>query len=101
MHNHFAQAEGVANLDKVPEAGAPIAIGFAKPLGGVGGYARYIATAPAHRPPGLPVLPTPGAPPPNHPHPPPPPHTPHPHPPPPRHRPPPPPPLRPPPPPPP
>src|SRR3546814_13684537 len=43
MHNHFAQAEGVANLDKVPEAGALIAIGFAKPLGGVGGYARYIA----------------------------------------------------------
>src|SRR3546814_2203006 len=30
MHNHFAQAEGVANLDKVPEAGAIIAIGFAK-----------------------------------------------------------------------
>lgn len=27
----------MANLDKVPEAGAFIAIGFAKPLGGVGG----------------------------------------------------------------
>src|SRR3546814_1348096 len=53
MHNHFAQAEGVANLDKVPEAGALIAIGFAKPLGGVGGYARYIAIAPADWPHGV------------------------------------------------
>ena len=47
MHNNFAQAEGVANLDKVPEAGALISIGFAKPLGGSGGYARYIAIAPS------------------------------------------------------
>ncbi|MBZ8134919.1 cyclase family protein [Afifella sp. IM 167] len=47
MHNHFAQAEGVANLDKVPEAGALVAIGFAKPLGGTGGYARYVAIAPS------------------------------------------------------
>ena len=47
MHNHFAQAEGVANLDQVPEAGALIVIGFAKPLGGTGGYARYVAIAPA------------------------------------------------------
>lgn len=46
MKNNFAQAEGVANLDKVPEAGALISIGFAKPLGGTGGYARYIAIAP-------------------------------------------------------
>src|SRR3546814_3628868 len=56
MHNHFAQAEGVANLDKVPEAGALIAIGFAKPLGGVGGYARYIAIAPADWPHGVSVI---------------------------------------------
>jgi kynurenine formamidase len=62
MHNHFAQAEGVANLDKVPEAGALIAIGFAKPLGGVGGYARYIAIAPADWPYGVSVLEAPGAP---------------------------------------
>ena len=47
LHNNFAQAEGVANLDKVPEAGALVTIGFAKPLGGSGGYARYIAIAPA------------------------------------------------------
>ena len=62
MHNHFAQAEGVANLDKVPEAGALIAIGFAKPKGGVGGYARYIAIAPADWPHGVSVLDAPGAP---------------------------------------
>lgn len=62
MHNHFAQAEGVANLDKVPEAGALIAIGFAKPKGGVGGYARYIAIAPADWPHGVSVLEEPGAP---------------------------------------
>src|SRR3546814_10977102 len=51
MHNHFAQAEGVANLDKVPEAGALIAIGFAQPLGGVGGYSSYIAIPPDDLPP--------------------------------------------------
>ncbi|PCI31914.1 MAG: cyclase [Alphaproteobacteria bacterium] len=47
MHNNHAQAEGVAHLDKVPEQGALILIGFAKPEGGTGGYARYIAIAPA------------------------------------------------------
>ncbi len=62
MHNHFTQAEGVANLDQVPEAGALIAIGFAKPLGGVGGYARFIAIAPADWPHGVSVLDAPGAP---------------------------------------
>lgn len=46
MHNNFAQAEGVANLDKVPDKGALIMVGFAKPLGGAGGYARYIEIAP-------------------------------------------------------
>ncbi len=46
MHNHFCQAEGVASLDQVPEAGALITIGFAKPEGGSGGYARYIAICP-------------------------------------------------------
>src|SRR3546814_19141930 len=49
MHNHFAPAEGVANLDKVPEAGALIPIGFSKPLCGVGGSARSIAFAPPDR----------------------------------------------------
>lgn len=62
MHNHFAQAEGVANLDKVPETGALISIGFAKPLGGTGGYARYVAIAPADWPEGVTVEEAPGAP---------------------------------------
>ena len=42
----YAQAEGVANLDKVPEAGALVAIGYAKFQGGTGGYARFIAICP-------------------------------------------------------
>lgn len=62
MHNHFAQAEGVANLDQVPEAGALISIGFAKPEGGTGGYARYVAIAPADWPYGVSVAEAPGAP---------------------------------------
>jgi kynurenine formamidase len=68
MHNNFAQ-EGVANLDKVPEAGALIAIGFAKPKGGVGGYAPYIAIAPADWQYGVSVIDAPGAPLPKQPHP--------------------------------
>lgn len=47
MHNNYAQAEGVKNLHLVPESGALIQIGFAKPKGGSGGFARYIAIAPA------------------------------------------------------
>ena len=47
MHNGYAQAEGVANLDKVPETGALVAIGYPKFGGGLGGYARYIAICPA------------------------------------------------------
>lgn len=43
MHNGYAQAEGVANLDKVAETGCLIAIGYPKFAGGLGGYARYIA----------------------------------------------------------
>lgn len=62
LHNNFVQAEGVANLDKVPEAGALVTIGFAKPLGGSGGYARYVAIAPADWPEGVSVLDNPGAP---------------------------------------
>lgn len=46
MHHGYAQAEGVANLDQVPETGALIAIGYPKLLGGTGGYARYIAICP-------------------------------------------------------
>lgn len=62
MHNHFAQAEGVANLDQAPEAGGLIIIGFAKPLGGTGGYARYVAVAPPNWPYGVSIAEMPGAP---------------------------------------
>jgi kynurenine formamidase len=62
LHNDFVQAEGVANLDKVPEAGALVTIGFAKPLGGSGGYARYVAIAPADWSEGVSVTEEPGAP---------------------------------------
>lgn len=41
MHHGYAQAEGVAKLDKVPEKGCLIAIGYPKLAGGLGGYARY------------------------------------------------------------
>jgi kynurenine formamidase len=47
MHHGYAQAEGVANLDKVPPVGALVAIGFPKLGGGTGGYARYIAICPS------------------------------------------------------
>lgn len=47
MHNGYAQAEGVANLDQVPEAGALVIIGYPKFGGGLGGYARYIAVCPS------------------------------------------------------
>lgn len=69
LHNNFCQAEGVANLDKVPEAGALIAIGFAKPEGGTGGYARYIAICPSDWKYGTSVIETPGAPLPKQPYP--------------------------------
>ncbi|MEE7545816.1 cyclase family protein [Xanthomonas sp. Kuri4-1] len=62
LHHNFAQAEGVAHLDQVPEAGALIALGFAKPEGGTGGFARYIAIAPASWPHGVSVDQVPGAP---------------------------------------
>lgn len=62
MHNGYCQAEGVTNLDKVPEAGALIAIGYAKPMGGAGGYARYIAICPPDWEYGVSVGEVPGAP---------------------------------------
>jgi kynurenine formamidase len=46
MHNGFAQAEGVANLDKVPPTGCLLEMGYPKFGGGLGGYARYIAICP-------------------------------------------------------
>lgn len=46
LQNGYTQAEGVANLDQVPETGALVAIGFPRLQGGTGGYARYIAICP-------------------------------------------------------
>jgi kynurenine formamidase len=46
MHNGYAQAEGVDNLDGVPATGCLVSIGFPKLKGGTGGYARYIAICP-------------------------------------------------------
>jgi kynurenine formamidase len=47
MHHGYTQAEGVANLDQVPEAGCLVTIGYPKFKGGLGGYARYVAICPA------------------------------------------------------
>jgi kynurenine formamidase len=46
MHHGYTQAEGVANLDQVPDTGALVVIGYPKLGGGTGGYARYIAICP-------------------------------------------------------
>ncbi len=46
LRNGYTQAEGVTNLDQVPEAGALVAIGYPKFQGGLGGYARFIAICP-------------------------------------------------------
>jgi kynurenine formamidase len=62
LRHNYTQAEGVTNLDQVPEAGALILIGYAKPEGGTGGFARYIAVAPASWPHGVTVEQAPGAP---------------------------------------
>jgi kynurenine formamidase len=62
LQHNFAQAEGVANLDQVPESGALIAIGFAKFEGGTGGFARYVAIAPPDWPRGETIAAQPGAP---------------------------------------
>jgi len=53
MHNGYTQAEGVTNLDQVPEAGALVIIGYPKFGGGLGGYARYIAVCPSDWPYGV------------------------------------------------
>jgi kynurenine formamidase len=57
MHNGFAQAEGVTNLDAVPETGALVTIGFPKFGGGTGGYARYVAICPPDWPHGVTIGP--------------------------------------------
>jgi kynurenine formamidase len=53
MHNGYTQAEGVANLDQVPETGALVVIGYPKFGGGLGGYARYVAVCPPDWPHGV------------------------------------------------
>lgn len=62
MHHGYTQAEGVANLDQVPESGALVAIGYPKFQGGTGGYARYIAICPPDWKYGVSVGETPEAP---------------------------------------
>ena len=62
MHNGYTQAEGVANLDQVPEKGCLIEIGFPKFQGGTGGYARYIAICPPDTKSGVTIADQPGAP---------------------------------------
>jgi kynurenine formamidase len=57
MHNGYAQAEGVANLDQVPETGALVIIGYPKFGGGLGGYARYVAICPPDWPHGATIGP--------------------------------------------
>ena len=46
LQHGYTQAEGVANLDQVPEVGALIEIGYPKFGGGTGGYARFVAICP-------------------------------------------------------
>ena len=46
MHHGYAQGEGVANLDKVPEAGCLISTGFPRFKGGTGGLVSYTAICP-------------------------------------------------------
>ncbi|MGD8330563.1 MAG: cyclase family protein [Acidobacteriota bacterium] len=62
MHNGYTQAEGVANLDQVPETGCLVTIGYPKFEGGVGGYARYIAICPPDWPAGVSIAATAEAP---------------------------------------
>ena len=47
MNNGYMQAEGVANLDKVPATGALVAIGFPRFKGGTGGFVSFTAICPA------------------------------------------------------
>lgn len=56
------QIEGAANLHLLPPSGALVSIGFAKILGGSGGYARLVALCPPDWPHGVTVTEVPGAP---------------------------------------
>jgi kynurenine formamidase len=46
MHHGYAQAEGVDNLDQVPETGCLISTGFPRFQGGTGGFASFTAICP-------------------------------------------------------
>lgn len=46
MNNGYLQAEGVANLDLVPETGALVTVGYPRFRGGTGGLASYVAICP-------------------------------------------------------
>ncbi|MDA0162853.1 cyclase family protein [Solirubrobacter ginsenosidimutans] len=46
MHHGYTQAEGVDNLDKVPETGCLVSIGFPRFKGGTGGLASFTAICP-------------------------------------------------------
>ncbi len=66
MHHGYTQAEGVANLDKVPPTGCLVTIGFPEFKGGTGGFARYVAICPSTWKYGVSVDQAPGAPLPKH-----------------------------------
>jgi kynurenine formamidase len=46
MNNGYPQAEGVANLDQVPETGALVTVGYPRFRGGTGGIASFVAICP-------------------------------------------------------
>lgn len=50
LNHGYLQAEGVANLDQVPETGALLSTGFPKFKGGTGGLARFVAICPSDWP---------------------------------------------------
>jgi kynurenine formamidase len=62
LHHGYTQAEGVAHLDRVPETGCLVTIGYPKFKGGLGGYARYVAICPPDSPYGISVGDVPEAP---------------------------------------
>jgi kynurenine formamidase len=62
MHHGYAQAEGVANLDKVPATGCLVDIVYPKFGGGTGGYARFVAICPPGSPHGVRIGQVPEAP---------------------------------------
>jgi len=62
MHNNYAQAEGVANLDQVAESGCLLSTGFSKIQGGLGTLAHFVAICPEDSKHGVTIKSVPGAP---------------------------------------